>query len=368
LAFACALSAAIVACSDASDASDPSDAHFTVAAPDAGAFDASPHAPGHERDSAVATDDGSQSPRGERDGEAPPSDASDTEPTDARVPADADGPEQPGTPDDDAGTEPPDSGAPPPMDCAGKPGAPGTTTRMYNGRSYIVHVPPDAHPNGALPVVFAFHGAGGKGSDMLGTGLDLLGDAEGFVSVFPDGAGNAPWNVGRGACLPGGLASSNADDFAYVEHMLDDIEQDQCIDRERVFATGFSMGGYFSHHIGCQRGGDLVRAVAPHSGGTYGGDCPGAPVPVLILHGDADPLISPQCAEQARDLWALRNGCAEDFDTIDLIGGHCEWHRACPARGDVVLCTFDGLEHNWAFPPDYDFSTLLIWEFFKRYL
>lgn len=266
--------------------------------------------------------------------------------------------------DDDAGTPPPR------MDCTGKLGAPGNSTRTYNSRSFIVHVPENAHPNTALPVFFAVHGSGGKGVDMqAGMGLDQLADQQGFIAVYPDGApGTASWNIGRGACPPASFASNRADDFSYFEYMLDDIEQDQCIDRERVFATGFSLGGYFSNHMGCQRGGDLVRGIAPHSGGTYEGDCPGAPLPVLILHGDADTIVSYQCGLESRELWADRNGCAEDFDVIDIQGGRCEWQRACPADGQVVMCTFEDLGHYWGYPPTYEHSTLLIWLFFSLYL
>lgn len=310
------IAGAMIGCSAAEDLADAGETRFTVGRPDASGDDASadPRAPQPEADRGVATRDGGARDSGREDGGPGPADGASGAPdaqSDSAVDARVDPRDEDGGVSSDAGVT-----DPPPMDCSGKPGAPGTTTRMYNGRAYIVHVPPNASANSALPVVFAFHGAGGQGSDMLGTGLDILGD----------------------------------------------------IDRERVFATGFSMGGYFSHHIGCQRGGSLVRAVAPHSGGTYAGQCPGAPVPVLVLHGDSDPLINVRCAEQARDLWVERNGCAEDVDVIDVMGGRCEWHRACPANGDVVLCTFDGLEHNWAFPPDYDHSSLLLWAFFERYL
>ena len=62
---------------------------------------------------------------------------------------------------DDAGTPP----APPPRPtCTGKPGSPGNTTRMYQDREYIVHIPPDVDPNQGLPIMFVYHGAGGKGA------------------------------------------------------------------------------------------------------------------------------------------------------------------------------------------------------------
>lgn len=255
------------------------------------------------------------------------------------------------------------------LHCTGKHGAPGTTTRMYKDRSYIVHIPSALDPNAGVPLLFSFHGAGGKAVDMqTGTGFDVLADQLGFITVYPNGAmGQAPWNVGRGVCPPGNFVSTGSDDFAYFDAMLDGIEADQCIDRERVFAMGLSMGGYFAHNLGCQLPHGRVRAIAPHSSGTYSGDCPGAPLPVLILHGDSDSLINYQCGVNSRDYWVGRNGCSKEVDTLAITGGHCDFNRNCPSDGQVVLCTFNGLDHAYAFPPMYTFSSLLIWEFFAPY-
>jgi polyhydroxybutyrate depolymerase len=267
--------------------------------------------------------------------------------------------------DEDAGTP----CIPQPPDCEGKPGAPGTTTRMYNDRSYIVHIPPTVSPNRPLPVMFVFHGAGGTGAQMqAGTGFDVLADQVGIVTIYPDGqAGNAPWNVGRNVCPPGNFVSTSRDDIDYIEHMLQDVAADQCIDARRVFATGFSMGGYFSNELGCRIGRSTLRAIAPHSGGAHSGTCPGAPLPVLLLHGDSDSLIDYQCGTSARDHWLQQNGCSEEYDRVPVTGGHCDFYRGCPPDAPVVMCTFDGMDHAWAFPPMYENAGLLIWLFFSGF-
>jgi poly(3-hydroxybutyrate) depolymerase len=270
--------------------------------------------------------------------------------------------------EDDAGIDEDDAGVPPPpAACSGKPGSPGSTTRMYGDREFIVHVPPGFDPNKPLPVVFAFHGAGGKGADMeFATQFDVVADMDGVVMVYPTGqAGNAPWNVGRNVCPPGNFVSTTADDVAYFDAMLDSIEHDQCIDRGRVFVTGFSMGGYMSNQLGCQLGRARLRAVAPHSGGTHSGSCEGGPLPVLLLHGDADSLINYRCGTQARDYWVDRNGCSPEYDTWDILGGQCQFHRGCPRDAQVVLCTFYGMDHAWAYPPMWESSSLMIWSFFS---
>jgi poly(3-hydroxybutyrate) depolymerase len=238
---------------------------------------------------------------------------------------------------------------------------------MYGDREYIVHIPPMVDPNTAMPVMFVYHGAGGKGADMQqATGFDIVADWDHVITVYPTGqAGNAPWNVGRNVCPPGNFVSTTADDVAYLDAMLNDIENDQCLDRGRVFVTGFSMGGYMSNQLGCQLGRARLRAVAPHSGGTYSGDCEGGALPVLLLHGDADSLINYNCGTSARDYWIDRNGCSPQYDTWDITGGQCRFYRGCPSDAPVVMCTFYGMDHTWAYPPMWESSSLLIWSFFS---
>ncbi len=265
--------------------------------------------------------------------------------------------------------------------CSGKPGSPGNTDRRITvdgiSRTFIVHIPEGLDPSEPVPVLFAFHGYI-MGDQVMYDLTDFaeVADREGFIAVFPDGAGAAPWDTGQNLCGVGFLVDDgNTDDIAFVHAMLDDIEADHCIARDEVFVTGFSMGGYFTNHIACQEGASLLRAAAPHSGGTYEGDCHGGPVPMMILHGTADPVIWPSCGSESRDLWVARNGCSTDVDVVEVEGGVCEWSLGCPADGQVVYCEFDGMLHGWAGVGGlngggtrYESATELIWGFFEDQL
>jgi polyhydroxybutyrate depolymerase len=264
-----------------------------------------------------------------------------------------------------AGTDsPPPSG---PVTCTGKPGASGNETRNWNGIQYIVHFPPNLDPNQGVPLVFVDHGFTMSGSSMQGiTNFDAVADREGFVVAYPNGDGGAfPWNVGVGACAPGGLISATAaDSIGYHQGMADSIEESQCINRSQIFVTGFSMGGYFSHHMGCEAGNTFARAVGPHSGGTYPGDCPQQPLPVFIMHGGSDSFIDHiLCGEGARDYWIQRNGCTSQFESKPVQGGTCEWYSGCDPNGQTVFCEFAGVGHSWA-----GGATDAVWSFFQSYL
>jgi len=260
-------------------------------------------------------------------------------------------------------------------------------------RTYIVYVPTDADPKQPLPLVFVHHGYTMSGQLMFDiTKYTALADREGIALAFPDGQGgpnttNAPWNVGGDICptFLGAPPVAMADDFKLLDAMKADIAQDQCLDDKHVFVTGFSMGGYFSHHAGCMR--DDIAAVAPHSGGTHPLDaCVTQKKPVIIFHGSADALVPPGCNDPnaiavqsvvpAATAWAQRNGCDLTTTTVDVTNGTCRIYDNCPQGGQVEICTFPGMGHCWAGGasnagiyacPTYADATAIEWQFFKQY-
>jgi poly(3-hydroxybutyrate) depolymerase len=250
--------------------------------------------------------------------------------------------------------------------CSGKPGAPGNRTRTWQGLQYIVHSPTTLNPDTPVPLVFVAHGFTMSGALMQSlTGFDAVADRERFVVVYPNGHGAFPWNVGNATCAPGSLVNNaTADSFGYFDAMKAAVAADQCIRDDAVFVTGFSMGGYFSNHIGCQRGGSFARAVGPHSGGTYPGACPAAPVPVFVMHGSADTFIDfTVCGQGARNYWLDRNNCGSQSTPRAVQGGTCNWYSGCDSGGETVFCSFTGVGHNWA--PG---ATEAVWGFFEGYL
>lgn len=273
-------------------------------------------------------------------------------------------------------------------------------------RSYVAYLPQSANPAAALAFVYVFHGASQTGSNLFDmTEYSTLADSEGIAVVFPDGQGASsatstgaldPWNVsdnGAAVCGAGAFANNpDAVDFAFMDAIKTDVSQDQCLDARHTFATGFSMGGYFTHHAACDR--PDIKGAAPHSGGTIASlsGCATGHVPVIIFHGTADPLISSGCDDPngsaqsgfpaSATLWAQKNGCKSTYTTTAVDGsgggaGQCYLYDGCPADGQVELCTFTGLAHAWAGASvcpscigsgsTYASATALEWAFFKKY-
>lgn len=270
--------------------------------------------------------------------------------------------------------------------CGTRGGARGMAMRQMTvgglARTYRVYLPPGTATD-RMPLVYVHHGYTMSGAAMVDiTAYTALADAEHVALAFPDGQGGpdslgAPWNVGVNVCAStsGPPPLATGDDFAFLDAMKADIAADQCIDDDHVFVTGFSMGGYFSHHAGCMMPG--IRAVAPHSGGTHElSGCVNARRPIIIFHGTSDGVIPPSCSDSAAAAWAAHNGCATTFTTRTVQGGTCRTWDACPTGGQVELCMFDNMAHCWAGGatgagifscPAYEKATLLEWQFWKTY-
>lgn len=213
-------------------------------------------------------------------------------------------------------------------------------------RHYQVFVPASYDPQVPLRVVFTFHGLGGNG-DQIRSYLSLETESAGqAIIVYPDG--RVVPNIGR--------TGWEEADLGFFDAMLSELSRDYCVDLGRVFATGHSFGGYMTNLVGCQRG-DIVKAVAPVSGGTIGGVCRG-PVAAWLAHGDNDPTVPQSEGIAARDQWRQTNGCGTT--TVPTSEPDCLSYEGCPANAPVTWCSFSGGHY-----PLPAYTRAAIWEFFR---
>jgi polyhydroxybutyrate depolymerase len=228
-------------------------------------------------------------------------------------------------------------------------------------RSYRVHAPPADDGRTPLPLVLMFHGGGGSGRqfEQASSRMDAVADAHDFFAVYPDGTGVLrTWN-GVGCC--GYAVENDVDDLGFVRALLDELAQTACIDLRRIYASGMSNGGIFSHRLGCELS-ERIAAIAPVAGTNLTLDCsPARPVPVLHIHGSADGHVPYDggvgCGPSTADFssvpdtlagWEARNGCGTERATyLEQGDGRCTRALGCRDGADVVLCVVEGGGHNW---------------------
>ncbi|HET6611635.1 MAG TPA: PHB depolymerase family esterase [Kofleriaceae bacterium] len=242
-------------------------------------------------------------------------------------------------------------------------------------RSFRVHVPATYDPAVRTPLVLNFHGFTSNAAQQeLLTLMPIKADDAGFITVAADGVG-ASWNAG--ACC-GQAVVEDIDDVGFVTAMLDELEASLCIDPARVYATGFSNGGFLSHRLACELS-TRIAAVAPVSGVLGIDTCaPSRPVPVLQFHGTADPVVpyggNPVLGFESVATtiggWVERNGCDATAEVYYENGDvTCERYSGCDAGATVALCTIDGGVHTWpggTLPPATTniSATDAMWDFF----
>lgn len=230
----------------------------------------------------------------------------------------------------------------------------GLKTMVSGGddRLYYLDLPDDYEPHGPLkPLIIGYHGTGGSYQRWLDYYRlnEVVGD--GAILIYPDArpniAGTKQWNF--------------ADDFQMFEDLLDTLPSEVRFDANRIFITGQSSGGGFTHELGC-RYGDRIRAIAPAAGSLTTSTCVGS-VAVLQIQGAKDSYVPVSIGELAHRYWVLYNG----FETATSSPGVlpvCIDHSLGASPYPVQWCLHqegDGpTAHAWP-----TFANEAIWSFFQ---
>jgi poly(3-hydroxybutyrate) depolymerase len=230
-------------------------------------------------------------------------------------------------------------------------------------RTFIVHVP---NTYTDPPLVINMHGMGSNADQQqMYAGFDQVADREGCIVVYPNGIDNT-WDI---------MGSTDVD---FISTLIDTLAARYPIDLDRVYATGFSMGGYMSHRLGCALG-DRIAAIAPVSGlnASFFGCSPPRAVPVLQIHGTADSVVLFTGVDATVSGWVDRNGCSSTPVTTDPYpsgnpssNAWMDAYGPCTDGSEVILIAIEGLGHAWpgAWGGGNDVeATEEIWAFFSRH-
>lgn len=262
-------------------------------------------------------------------------------------------------------------------------------------RSYTLLSPPQRdHP---APLVIVLHGGGGSPESMIPRWSEQA-RRSGFIVAAPKGLGRndrmGTWNA-SGCC--GEAAARGVDDVAFIAAVIDDVSRRQSVDPRKIYVTGFSNGGMLTHRVAIALG-DKIAAAAVVSGALFGNEtAPRTPVPMLIMHGEQDPVVafgggmSPRRfvaqtqnlpflpVNASVDFWRRANGCSRAPITLSRPSARIETSVGCRSDADVVFYDLPEGGHDWPGaqggraqdrrdegPPDLD-ATAIIWDFFQRH-
>ena len=248
----------------------------------------------------------------------------------------------------------------------------GTITHNSITRNHITYIPSAYVPGTPVPLVFVMHGFTQSAQAIMNaTGFNDLAEQEVFIVAYPNGVNNG-WNTN--SPFPGG---STADDVGYIGALRDTLIAQFSIDTTRIYATGFSAGGYMSHKLGCESP-KCFAAIASVSGtintGAVGGCAPQHTPGVLQIHGTSDLIVSYNGSffsglgvQAVLDLWTDNLACATP-PAITPFNASVEQQVYAPCTGNasVVHYKIDGGGHTWPTGAAFN-ATNIIWDFFQGF-
>lgn len=268
-----------------------------------------------------------------------------------------------------------------------------------NGLDYPTEIHQPAGRSAApVAALIDLHGLDSNGPTQAAlTRFRELADREGFVVAEPSGSvgtlGVTGWEI---AALDEPGRGTGRDDLSAMDQLIDKLIDDECVDPDRIFVAGYSMGGFLAAELACSPGSRVAGILAV--AGFHAPEPCERHVPTLVVHGTADPIVplgpngtslvvddtmpqaarellassieqevatsargadcddAPTSTELADDVTELRyTGCAggAEHRLVLVEGGGHTWPGAAPAAdADFVGATttnFDATEASWDF-------------------
>lgn len=210
-------------------------------------------------------------------------------------------------------------------------------------RTFLVHLPKDYDIKKKYAVVLVLHDENNDAADMARISrFDQTADQHGIIIIYPNGlherwtnieatsqpnrggygggggghrggmgGGGYPGGGGGGGGYPGGggghrgsqggsgggYGAQPSNELAFFNALLDQLALEYPVDDTRIYATGFSDGGFMDFQLGCNMA-NRIAAIAP-----VGAEMPKSledlcknwsarPVPLLMINGTEDPVLS----------------------------------------------------------------------------
>lgn len=189
---------------------------------------------------------------------------------------------------------------------------------------------------------------------------ESIADTARFVVVFPNGQ-NKAWDIGGDK------------DINFLKAIINEMYNKYGIDKNRVYVSGFSMGGMMSYHA-ANKMGDMIAAIAPVSGGG-GVNSPKRAMPIMHTHGTTDDVVNYNSTVNTLKGWVNAQKCSSNSQKIKPYpstkpgsAASLEIWSGCTDGVEVRLLTIDGKGHWYSMDEAVSVNTSVeIWNFVKNY-
>ncbi|HBM88774.1 MAG: polyhydroxybutyrate depolymerase [Parvibaculaceae bacterium] len=247
--------------------------------------------------------------------------------------------------------------APPAAAC----GASDTDCVVRSG-NYRIYLPDNLDGDRPAGAVLFFHGWKGSSEGVMrNTNLQAMSDRHGIALIAANG-------LRGGWSFPGAPARAR-NELAYVGEVLDDVQARFHVPRDKILASGFSLGASMVWSLSCYMG-DRFAGFVPVAGTLWNPlpeTCPSGTPNLMHYHGQKDgtfPLIGRAIAGglyrqgntyKSFDIWHSQGQCEkEEPEILETEPFRCERRLRC-GSSVLELCVHEGghiyraawIERSW---------------------
>ena len=255
-----------------------------------------------------------------------------------------------------------------------------TLTHDNVNRNYLVYIPDSYDSEIDYPLMFVFHGFGGIATQFINNAdMRDLAESNNFIVVYPQGLDlggtGSHWNCSN----PSADNKSDVDDIGFIENLIDQLILDYpVIDSKRIYAAGYSNGGFMSYYLACNS--KKFAAIGSVAGtmldDSYQSCNANFPTAMINIHGTNDFDVPydgntyyPSIPEVV-DWWKNFNNTPNE-DLLTNQDGSIEQYKYYNDAGDIYVehIKIIGGEHYWDDKLNYDGKNTsgLIWDFVSSY-
>jgi len=217
-------------------------------------------------------------------------------------------------------------------------------------RRLIVTTPKSFERKRLYPVLFCFHGAGGK-ADGQSARWSPQADKRGLIVVSAEAVQPlAKWN------FKDKFHDEEHDDVGFVSKVVESLIANEIADPEAVYATGHSSGGLFCYRLAKET--SLFAALSPMSCGmaknAHDPDVSTKPVSIIQVIGDQDksfngssnPKVTMYSAAKRIDVWRTFNQCRPEPVVVTKGEDVAVYAYSSPSGIEVAYCKVKGQAHH----------------------
>ena len=193
-------------------------------------------------------------------------------------------------------------------------------TLNHNGASRIYWIDYPENSPAPAPLVISMHGRNQSlYTQIYQSQMSTFANPQNIAVVYPQGIntwGVPAWNSGVW------WDNSVYDDVGYINALIDSVISNFAIDTNRIYAAGFSNGGFMAYDLACELTERIVAfgSVSGNFMKNSNQDCTcERDIPIMHIHGTEDPIVRYDpptidfslTAIQAMEWWSIENNLTE---------------------------------------------------------